>query len=305
MKKIVIVFVVLISLCLSAQQNQNVIVLDFDDQTGKTDHELLSSAADIMKKSFERTVSCRIVAANKSCKDAKCQIEYAKNYQAVVVKTTISSSNPYMISVVFISSKNGSEKFSVKEKWDGQEKSLKSIVGGKLANSLALNANKVFSFTNANDLESCEQAMKRKTVVAWNNYLKEFPDGECVKAAQQFIEKSDYDACAKAQESKRAESLWRNYIKQFPNGKCLDKAESFLCASCENLNEASLQIYVDNFPKGQCVDKMKKLLDQELCSIAMYKNNERAKANAWRKYLEYFPNGQCAEAAKKFIENQM
>ena len=299
MKKFIIVFIILIFFCLSAQQKHKIAILNYEDRSGKIEAETLSTATDYLRMYLEGQNSFAVVPKDQqnepasSCKDKLCRIKFGETLGAeIVAYPYIASANEqYAINVEIINVAKRSTIISVSESWNGEIDSLDPVneeivskIAAKQANIDALNSNNnLFQAIDqqqqeqtiiknaAKDAVFCEKARKKQSEKVWRDYLTKFPEGQCAAEAKTFIDeyakKQDAEACEKAREKKNL-SLWEKYLKKYPDGQCAEEAkaapDNFACSEAED----------DNSLKG------------------------------WKKYLDSFPNGKCSAKARENFSNR-
>ena len=301
MKKIIIVFIVFISFCLSAQQKLKVAVLNFEDRSEKMEADLLSAATDSLHmylESFERysvipkAQQDEALSQAEGCNDKLCRIKFGQTLGAnLVAYPYITLANEqYTIKVEVIDVAKQSVPISVAENWNGEEDSLASVseaivkrIKAKQKNLDALSSNFAADVIKEQDKELCENARSGNNVKNWEKYLKEFPDGQCAEEAKaslaDFNKAKEKETCEKARTANERSQKreWEKYLKEFPDGQCAEEAK----ASLADFN---------------------RLKDKETCEKARTAN-ERSQKRAWEKYLKEYPEGQCVEEARNFINN--
>ena len=297
MKKFIIVFIILISFYLSAQQKHKIAILDYEDRSGKIEAETLSTATDYLRMYMEGQSSYAIIPKDQqntaSCKDKLCRVKFGETLHAqMVIYPYITSANEqYIINVEIIDVAKRNTIISVSESWNGEIDSLDPVneeivskIAAKQANIDALNSNNnLFQAIDqqqqeqtiiknaAKDAVFCEKARKKQSEKVWRDYLTKFPEGQCAAEAKTFIDeyakKQDAEACEKARKDASIKE-WEKYLKEFPDGQCAEEAkvapDNFACSEAED----------DNSLKG------------------------------WKKYLDSFPNGKCSAKARENFSNR-
>ena len=233
MKRFVIVSIILISFCLSAQVKHSVAVLNFEDRSGKVEADVLQDANDYLRMYLESVESYFVVSKEQQnatapqvaeCHDKLCRIQAGQNLGVnLIAYPHIASANgQYMINVEIIDVAKRSTTISVSESWGGDHESLDSIsesVARKIAvkqkNIDALNAS-ISSLTGSRDNDACEKARKKNNESGWGKYIKSFPEGLCVAEANEAL---DSIACAEAEDNNSLKG-WKEYLDKYPNGKC-------------------------------------------------------------------------------------
>ena len=347
MKKITCLFIVLISFCLSAQQKHKIAILDYEDRSETIEAEMLSAATDYLRMYLEGQNGFAVIPKDQqnesasSCTDKLCRIKFGETLGAeIVAYPYITSANEqYAINVEIINVAKRSSTISVSESWNGEIDSLDPLsetivrkIAAKQKNIDALNANNSFrenipqeeptfaetfkvAYNTVRDTQACEKARKKENIKEWNDYLKTFPEGQCIEEAKKFIEeypkKQDAEACEKA---RKKDSLrdWEKYLKQYPDGQCAEEAKTFTAEydkkqdaeACESAREkrslSGWERYLRKFPNGQCAEEAKAAPDNFACAEAEKEDSLKS----WKEYLDEYPNGRCAAQARENFSNR-
>ncbi|MBO4699596.1 hypothetical protein J5690_08330 [bacterium] len=337
MKKFVIVFIVLISFCLSAQQKHRTAILNYEDRSGKIEAETLSTATEYLRMYFEGQNTYSIIPKEEqdkvaaTCKDKLCRIKFGETLKAamVVYPYVTFANEQFIIKVEIIDVAKRSTTISVSENWDGGTDSLDPLsetivrkIAAKQKNIDALNANSSFRenipqeeptfaetfkvvYNTVRDTQDCEKAREKENLKLWKKYLKSFPEGQCAEEAKKFIEeypkKQDAEACEKARKENDKKE-WEKYLKEHPEGQCAEEAkaapDNIACEKARKENDKKeWEKYLKEFPNGLCAEEAKAAPD----SIACEKAKKDHSPEGWKKYLNDYPNGKCADYAKNFF----
>ena len=184
MKKFVIVFTILISFCLSAQQKHKIAILNYEDKSKKIEADTLLTATDYFRMYMEGKNNFAVIPKDQqkemtTCKDKLCRIKTGETLGAEIVAYLYitAADNQYIINVEFINVANRSTTISVSESWDGDIDSLDPVsetivkkIAAKQANIDALNSNTLpkeepdsaetsnIVYNTARDTHACEKA---------------------------------------------------------------------------------------------------------------------------------------------------
>ncbi len=302
MKKIVVVFILLISFYLSAQQKLKLSILNFEDNSEKIEADVLSVATDSLRMYLENFGRYSVIPKDRQdeaasqiegCKDKICRIKLGQTLGAdlVAYPYIILTNEQYVVAVDIFDIAKKNMPISVRENWDGEQASLDSTnesivrkIRAKQTNLDALSQNFITAIEKEDDSAECEQARSEKERTkkrAWEKYLKEYPNGKCVEEARAYLADfdrvKDKETCEQARSAKERtkKRAWEKYLKEYPNGQCAEEA----------------RVYLPDFETVK---------DKETCEKARMVK-ERTKKRTWERYLKEYPNGQCAEEARAYL----
>lgn len=163
-----------------------------------------------------------------------------------------------------------------------------------------------------------------KTIAAYNNYLKIFPDGKYAHLVPDRIEKIEFDACKTTQQCQQFKdkypstkyplnekweecffkqcsniATYESYIKNYPNGKYVSQAKSAIdklyYEACRSISE--YQSYISNFPNGAYLGAAKSRIEE-----LRYKSCKTTED--FKNYMRGYPNGMYYEQARKIVEDE-
>ena len=316
MKKFIIVFIVLISFCLSAQQKHRTAILNYEDRSGKIEEETLSTATEYLRMYFEGQNTYSIIPKEEqdkvaaSCKDKLCRIKFGETLKAamVVYPYVTFANEQFIIKVEIIDVAKRSTTISVSENWDGVTDSLDPVsetmirkIVAKQTNIDALNSNSLpkeeptfaetfkVVYNIVRDTQDCEKAREKENLKLWKKYLKSFPEGQCAEEAKKFIEeypkKQDAEACEKARKENDKKE-WEKYLKEHPEGLCAEEAkaapDNIACEKARKENDKKeWEKYLKEFPDGKCVEEAKSELS-DLDKLKDKKTCEKARSSRER-----------------------
>ena len=259
MKKICLIFMLFfLSLQLFANDDEKLklAVMEFEDLSESIEPDVLAGASEYLRVGFASTNRYVLITKErqkeqigslrkkyntdptyKSCTDKSCQIQLGQALSAdMIVKTSISSfAGLYTISSELIDLEKEATIIAAKEDYDGSAKALRAaidkivikIVEAERKENEAIAAQEKKESkpkSNSKDSIACEYARSEASTLAWETYLKKYPNGECSVEAKDELDKT---AC-KTAEKKNSETGWREYLKEFPDGKCEFKAQTTL-----------------------------------------------------------------------------
>ena len=143
-----------------------------------------------------------------------------------------------------------------------------------------------------------EKARSENTVEAYRDYLKHYPDGRYVYAAQAEMEKLSFANARK----RNTVSAYEEYLKEYPKGKNADiaRAEMETLAFADAQRRDTIGAYEDylkGYPEGKNADIARSKLDPMLFANAQKQNTP----SVYAEYLKKFPKGKFHLQAKKGI----
>ena len=259
MKKSCLIFVLfLLSFQLFADDDEKLklAVMDLEDLSGKLSEETLSGASEYFRVIFAQTNRYIIISKDrqkeqisglrkkyntdptyKSCTDKNCQIQLGQALSAdLIVKTSISFfAGSYTLASELIDLEKEATIIAATEEYDGSPQALKAAIRNNVAKIVEAEKKENEAIaaqekkeskpkSNSKDSIACEYARSEASTLAWETYLKKYPNGECAAEAKDELDKT---AC-KTAEKKNSEAGWREYLKEFPDGKCEFKAQTTL-----------------------------------------------------------------------------
>ena len=96
-----------------------------------------------------------------------------------------------------------------------------------------------------NDQNNETDKIQVTRIKAWKSYLEAFPNGRCVKYANQKI-------CDSTQQLNSIEN-WKTYLNEFPEGQCAEEAKQKICDLTRAQNSITAwKKYLKDFPDGKC-----------------------------------------------------
>ena len=231
-------------------------VMDLEDLSGKLSEETLSGASEYFRIIFAQTNRYIIISKDrqkeqisglrkkyntdptyKSCTDKNCQIQLGQALSAdLIVKTSVSFfAGSYTLASELIDLEKEATIIAATEEYDGSPQALKAAIRNNVAKIVEAEKKENEAIaaqekkeskpkSNSKDSIACEYARSEASTLAWETYLKKYPNGECAAEAKDELDKT---AC-KTAEKKNSEAGWREYLKEFPDGKCEFKAQTTL-----------------------------------------------------------------------------
>lgn len=180
-------------------------------------------------------------------------------------------------------------------------------------------------FDTKADLSAWNEAKKKNTIEAYNDYLAIHEDGDFRKLAQKSIssletlekKKQEEDAWQQAQQNGSV-ATYQDFVKRFPRSKQLKTAKKEIQrleaeatrkreedAFAKAKKSGNYLSYLENYPKGIFRQKAQAALAEKEAEAQLEKDIlawQKAKSlnteSAYRKYLADFPNGNFSEVAQ-------
>ena len=258
MKKFCFIFILFLAFCRLVADDDDKLklaVMDLEDLSGKLSEETLTGASEYFRVIFAQTNRYIIISKDrqkdqisslrkqyntdpsyKSCTDKNCQIQLGQALSAdLIVKTSVSFfAGFYTLASELIDLEKEATIIAATEEYDGTPQALRTAIKNivkkivqaetEVNAAVAVTEKKESKPRNSKDAIACEYARSESNALAWETYLKKYPDGECAAEAKDELDKM---AC-KTAEKKNSAAGWREYLQEFPDGRCEFKAQTTL-----------------------------------------------------------------------------
>lgn len=141
----------------------------------------------------------------------------------------------------------------------------------------------------------CEDVNARNTIEGYNSYLERYPKGRCSAEVLKKLETLLWQDA----EQKDTISSYDYYLKKYPSGihvgEAKEKKERLFCEKVRQENTAEgYSSYVEQYPEGICVPEVKQKLELAVWKDAIQKST----TSAYDYYLNKYPNGAYAAEAQ-------
>ena len=129
------------------------------------------------------------------------------------------------------------------------------------------------------------------SIIHYEDYLKDYPNGKYVSQAKAKIDKLSYDKC-------HSISDYKTYLRKFPCGSHVnsakEKIDTLSYESCRSIND--YKKYMSDFPHGEFYSQAKLFVDDEEMWNSCIATDSK---EMYKNYLAKFPNGHHKTEAER------
>ena len=134
-------------------------------------------------------------------------------------------------------------------------------------------------------------------VVGWEDYLKEYPNGQYREDAIRLIKKAEEDVENDAFNRCVSIASLNRFIFKYPKSPLADKAISKIedMVYSQAVKTGNYDTYFKQYPVGRYTDKINQMIDDQCFKQCATKKD-------FKRYLSQYPNGQHKKQARAFVQ---
>lgn len=134
-------------------------------------------------------------------------------------------------------------------------------------------------------------------VVSWEDYLKEYPNGQYREDAIRLIKKAEEDVENDAFNRCVSIASLNRFIFKYPKSPLADKAISKIedMVYSQAVKTGNYDTYFKQYPTGRYTDKINQMIDDQCFKQCTTKKD-------FKRYLRQYPNGQHKKQARAFVQ---